>query len=99
MVSEIELFHCTVQKLFIRKRYHELFPILVFNVQVTSLIQALAASIKLSVSPQLLDLGQSVELFRWVISLLQGLYLYTNTEKRTHNTDIKHPCPEWDLNP
>jgi hypothetical protein len=26
------------------------------------------------------------------------LYLYTNTEKRTHNTNTKHPCPEWDSN-
>jgi hypothetical protein len=27
------------------------------------------------------------------------LYLYTNKEKRTHNTNTKHPCPEWDSNP
>jgi hypothetical protein len=25
--------------------------------------------------------------------------LYTSTEKRTYNTNTKHPCPEWDLNP
>jgi hypothetical protein len=49
-------------------------------------IHALAASMKLSVSLQLLDLGQSVGLLERVISLLQGLYLYTNTEKRAHNT-------------
>jgi hypothetical protein len=55
-------------------------------------IQALAASMKLSVSLQLLDLGQSVGLLGWVISLSQGLYLYTNTEKRTHNTNTIHPC-------
>jgi hypothetical protein len=30
-----------------------------------------------------------------VISSSQGLYLYTNTKKRTH-TNTKHPCPEWD---
>jgi hypothetical protein len=29
----------------------------------------------------------------------RSLYLYTNTEKRTHNTNTKHPCPEWDSNP
>jgi hypothetical protein len=23
------------------------------------------------------------------------LYLYKNTEKRTYNTNTKHPCPEW----
>jgi hypothetical protein len=34
--------------------------------------------------PQFLDQGQSVGLLGWVISSLQGLYLYTNTEKRTH---------------
>jgi hypothetical protein len=34
-VPEIELFHCTVQKLLIRKRYYVLFLILVFIVQVT----------------------------------------------------------------
>jgi hypothetical protein len=62
-------------------------------------IQALAASIKLSVSLQLLDLGQPVGLLGRVDSSSQGLYLYTYTEKRTHNTNTKHPCPEWDSNP
>jgi hypothetical protein len=33
-----------------------------------------------------------------VISLSQGVYLYTNTEKRTH-TNTTHPCTEWDSNP
>jgi hypothetical protein len=50
----------------------------------------LAASMKLSVSLQLLDLGQSVGLLERVISSSQGLYLYTNTEKRTHNTNTIH---------
>jgi hypothetical protein len=49
-------------------------------------IQALAASIKLTVSLQLLDLGQSVGLLGGVITSSQGLYLYTNTEKSTHST-------------
>jgi hypothetical protein len=62
-------------------------------------IQALAATKKLSVSLQLLDLGQSVGLLGWVISSSQGLHLYTNTEKRKHNTNTKHPCPEWNSNP
>jgi hypothetical protein len=62
-------------------------------------IQALAASMKLSVSLQLLDLGQSVGLLGLVISSSQSLYLYTNTEKRAHNTNTKHPCPEWDWKP
>jgi hypothetical protein len=34
--------------------------------------------------PQFLSLGQSVGLLGRVISSTQGLYLYTNTEKRTH---------------
>jgi hypothetical protein len=34
--------------------------------------------------PQFLDQGQSVELLGRVISSSQGLYLYSNTEKRTH---------------
>jgi len=38
MVSEIEVFHCTVAKLLI-KRYYILFLILVFIVQVTKLVQ------------------------------------------------------------
>jgi hypothetical protein len=38
-VSEIELFHYTVPKLLIRKRYYVLFLILVFIVQVTKLVQ------------------------------------------------------------
>jgi hypothetical protein len=39
----------------------------------------------------------AVGLLGRVISSSQGLYLYTNTEKRTY-TNIKHPCPEWDSN-
>jgi hypothetical protein len=62
-------------------------------------IQALIASMKLSVSLQLLELGQWVGLLGRVISSSQGLYLYTNTEKRTHNTNTKHPCSEWNSNP
>jgi hypothetical protein len=42
-------------------------------------ISALAASMKLSDSLQLLDLGQSVRFLGRVISSPQGLYLYTNT--------------------
>jgi hypothetical protein len=38
-VSEIELFHCTVPKLLIRRRYHILFLISAFIVQVTKLVQ------------------------------------------------------------
>jgi hypothetical protein len=38
-VSEIELFHCTVPNLLIRKRYYVLFLILVFIVHVTKLVQ------------------------------------------------------------
>jgi hypothetical protein len=34
--------------------------------------------------PQCLNLGQSVGLLGRVISSSQGLYLYTNTEKRIH---------------
>jgi hypothetical protein len=45
-----------------------------------------------------LDLRQSVGLLGRVISSSQGLYLYTNTEKRSH-TNTKHPCPVWDSNP
>jgi hypothetical protein len=47
-------------------------------------IQALAASMNLPLSLQLLDLGQSAGLLVWVISSSPGLYLYTNTEKRKH---------------
>jgi hypothetical protein len=34
--------------------------------------------------PQFLDQGQSVGLLGRVISSSQGLYLYTNTDKRTY---------------
>jgi hypothetical protein len=61
-------------------------------------IQALAASMKLSISLLVLDLGQSVGLLGRVISSSQGLYLDTNTEKRTHNTNTKHPCQKGDSN-
>jgi hypothetical protein len=43
-------------------------------------VQALAASMKLSVSLQLLGLAQSVGLLGRVISSSQGHHLYTNTE-------------------
>jgi hypothetical protein len=43
---------------------------------------------KLSVSLQSLDLGQSTGFLEEVASLSQALYLYTNTEKRTHNTTL-----------
>jgi hypothetical protein len=62
-------------------------------------IQALAAAMKLSISLQLLDLGQPAGFLGRVISSSQGLYLSTNAEKCTHNTDTTPPCPEWDLNP
>jgi hypothetical protein len=76
---------------------HE-YILFLFSLRLYSPIQALAAAMKLSVSLQLLDLGQSVGLLGRVISSSQGLYLYTNTEKRTPNTNTKHPCPEWDSN-
>jgi hypothetical protein len=38
-VSEIEIFHCTVPKLLLRKRYYVLFLIPLFIVQVTKLVQ------------------------------------------------------------
>jgi hypothetical protein len=49
--------------------------------------------------PPVLNPGQSVGLVGQVISLSQGLYLYTNTEKTHTCTNTKHPCPEWDSNP
>jgi hypothetical protein len=45
-----------------------------------------------------LYLKQSVWLLGRVISSSQGLYLYTNTEKRTH-TNTKRPYPGWYSNP
>jgi hypothetical protein len=45
-----------------------------------------------SVSLQLLNLGQPPGLLGQVISSSQGLYLYTNTEKRAHNTNIHARC-------
>jgi hypothetical protein len=71
----------------------------IFSLWLYSPIQALAPSMKLSISLQLLDLGKSIGLFGRVVSLSQGLYLYTNTGKRAHNTNTKHPCAEWDSNP
>jgi hypothetical protein len=38
-ISEIELFHCTVPKLLIRKRYYVLLLLPIFIVQVTKLVQ------------------------------------------------------------
>jgi hypothetical protein len=43
------------------------------------------------------DLRHSVGLLGRVIRSSRGLYLYTNTEKRTcTHTNTKLPCPEWD---
>jgi hypothetical protein len=66
--------------LFIEMLYYIIFPLLLY-----SSIQALAASMKLSVSLQLLELGQSVGHLGWVVSSSQGLYLNTKREK-THTT-------------
>jgi hypothetical protein len=44
-----------------------------------------------------LDLRYSVGLLGRVISSSQGLYLYTNKEKRTYTN--RHPYPEWNSNP
>jgi hypothetical protein len=54
---------------------------------------------KLSVSLQLLGLRQSVGLLGRVICSSQGLYLYTNTQKRTHSSNTKHLCQRRDSNP
>jgi hypothetical protein len=51
----------------------------IFSLWLYSPIQALAASMKFSVSLQLLDLEQLVGLLGRMISPSQGLYLYTNT--------------------
>jgi hypothetical protein len=61
--------------------------ILFFFLWLYSPTQALAASMKLSVSLQLLDLGQPVALLGRVISSSQGLYLYIN---RKMHTQQKH---------
>jgi hypothetical protein len=44
-VSEMELFHCTVPKLVMRKRYYVLFLIPVFIVQVTKLVRFTSSKI------------------------------------------------------
>jgi hypothetical protein len=44
-VSEIEIFHCTLPKWLIRKRYYVLFLIPVFIVQVTKLVQLVQCNI------------------------------------------------------
>jgi hypothetical protein len=62
-------------------------------------IWVLAISRKLSISLRLLDLGQLAGPLKQVISSLQDLCLYTNTEKCTHNTNTKHSYPRWDSNP
>jgi hypothetical protein len=49
--------------------------------------------------PQFLDQGQLVRLLGQLISSSQGLYLYKNTGNAHTYTNIKHPCPEWDLKP
>jgi hypothetical protein len=66
-------------------------PLQLFFLRRYSPGQALAASMKLSVSLQLLDLGLLVR----VINSSQGHYLHTNTEKRNHNANTKHLCPDW----
>jgi hypothetical protein len=46
----------------------------------------------------LLDLRHSVGLLVWVNSSSQGLYMYTNTEKRTYTDEHWTSMPEWDSN-
>jgi hypothetical protein len=52
------------------------------------------ASVKLFISLQFLNLGQSAVIIGWGISPSQGRYLH----KHRINAD-KHPCLEWDSNP
>jgi hypothetical protein len=62
----------------------------IFFLWLYSPVWALAASMKLSVSLQLLDVqvGQSAGLLGRVIDSSQGIFLYTNTEKK--HTQHKH---------
>jgi hypothetical protein len=60
-----------------------------FSLWLYSPIQALPASMKHSISLHLLDLGQSIGLLGRMIRSSQGLYLYTNTDKRTHNSLVE----------
>jgi hypothetical protein len=60
--------------------------ILCFPLWLYSPIRALAASMKLSVSFQLIDLGQSVGHLGRVISSSQGLSTCTQTQKNAHTT-------------
>jgi hypothetical protein len=66
---------------------------IVFFLWLYSPIQALAASMKLSVSLQLLYLGQSVGLLGRAMSCRKASTC-TQTQKNAHTTHTKHPCPE-----
>jgi folate-dependent tRNA-U54 methylase TrmFO/GidA len=73
--------------------------LLFFPLWLYSPIWALVTSMTLSVSLQLLDLGQLVGSLGQVISSSQGLYLCINTEKRTHNTNTKQSMPKARFEP
>jgi hypothetical protein len=67
----------------------------IFSFGSTAQFWALAASMKLSISFRLLDLGQSAGLLGRVISSSRGLYLYTNA----HKTQILTSMPEAGFEP
>jgi hypothetical protein len=64
-VSEIELFHCTVIKLLIRKRHYILFLIPVFIVQVVKLVQFTQCSTFFKIPP-------SASMHTWCVARLSA---------------------------
>jgi hypothetical protein len=110
-MSHLQILLAIKRKIFWKKNYsfyyiilyyikivHSFSPVNYFFLWLYSSVWALAASTKLSTSLQLLDLGESVWLLGRVIISSQGLYLYINTENRTHNSNTEHPSPGWDSN-
>jgi hypothetical protein len=74
--SEIELFHCTVPILLIRKRYYVLFPIPVFIVQVTKLVQFTTVNIN--------ALCYSCEFMECCSSVQWNIFISETVRCRTH---------------
>jgi hypothetical protein len=78
--------------------HHKFMVFIYFFLWLYSPIQAMAVSMKLSVSLQLLDLGQLVDtLDGW--SACRKASTCTQTQKNAHTTQTQHLCPEWDSNP
>jgi hypothetical protein len=95
-ISEIQLFHCTVPKLLIRKRYYVLLLMLVFIIQVAKLVQFTECNAFSKISPSTsMHFGTHVRTWR-VARLYSEIDLFRKVFEIGHMYIHKF-CLEWPI--